>query len=107
MAEGGAKIFQFCKAASKFFCHAKRSGKTRISVTASTAINNCMRIREITENYANNLALGLGKERAQDQRIMEKNRTRKPTRTKRLKDNIGYNIGMGGPHGGNWGNSGI
>jgi hypothetical protein len=67
-----------------------------------------MRIKEITENYANNLTLGLGKERDQDQRIMEKNRTRKARpNEQRLKDNIGYNIGMGGPHGGNWGNSKI
>ena len=98
--------FSVLQSGKQIFCHAKRSGKTRISVTASPAINNCMKIKEITENYVNNSAMGLGKERAQDQRIMEKNRTRK-TRDKRLKDNIGHNIGMGGPHGGNWGNSGI
>lgn len=45
-------------------------------------------------------------ERSQDQRLLEKPRTRK-LKPKRLKDNIGYNIGMGGPHGGNWGNSKI
>lgn len=58
------------------------------------------------ENRAANHHMGAGAERPQDQRIMERPRTRK-LKPKRLKDNIGYNIGMGGPHGGNWGNSGI
>jgi hypothetical protein len=66
-----------------------------------------MRIKEIVENRATNHHMGAGQERAQDQRIMEKNRTRKTARTKRLKDNIGYNIGVGGPWGGNWGNTPI
>jgi hypothetical protein len=66
-----------------------------------------MRIKEITENYANNSTLGLGKERDQDQRIMEKNRTRKARpNEQRLKDNIGYNVGMG-QVGGQWANSRI
>ena len=66
-----------------------------------------MRIKEITENYANNLTLGLGRERDQDQRIMEKNRTRKARpNEQRLKDNIGYNVGMG-IAGGQWANSRI
>ena len=66
-----------------------------------------MRIKEITENWANNHHLGAGMERAQDQRIMERPRTRKQAKERKLKDNIGYNIGMGGPHGGTWANTRI
>ena len=65
-----------------------------------------MRYYEFQENYVGNHHQGAGHERVQDQKIMEKPRTRK-TRNKRLKDNIGYNIGMGGPHGGQWANTRI
>jgi hypothetical protein len=66
-----------------------------------------MRIREITESHMGMHTPNQGPlERSQDQRLLEKPRTRK-LKPKRLKDNIGYNIGMGGPHGGNWGNSKI
>ena len=66
-----------------------------------------MRIKEIVENRVTNHHMGLGRERPQDQRILEKNRTRKTGRERRLKDHIGYNIGVGGPFGGTWGNSKI
>ena len=62
-----------------------------------------MRIKEITENYISNPHMGAGSERVQDQRIMEKPRTRK--RERKLRDNIGYTIGHG-PAAGQWGNSG-
>jgi hypothetical protein len=67
-----------------------------------------MRIKEITENYVNNSAMGLGKERAQDQRIMEKPRTRKPNRERKLKDHVGSIMSIGyRSGGGGWGNSRI
>jgi hypothetical protein len=62
-----------------------------------------MRIKEITENYVSNAHMGAGSERSQDQRLLEKPRTRKHNR--KLKDNIGYSIGTG-PASGSWSNSG-
>lgn len=67
-----------------------------------------MRIKEITENYVNNTAMGLGKERPQDQRIMERPRTRKQNKEKKLKDHVGSVISIGYKDAsGAWGNSKI
>jgi len=67
-----------------------------------TALHIPFRLK-ITENYISNTHQGAGSERSQDQRIMEKPRTRKHTR--KLKDNIGYSIGDGLATG-SWANSG-
>jgi len=62
-----------------------------------------MKVKEIIENHAANRHLGLGKERAQDQRIMEKPRQQR--REKRLKDNAAFGLGNQ-TVGGNWAASG-
>jgi len=62
-----------------------------------------MRIKEITENYISNRHMGLGSQRADDQRIMEKPRTK--SREKQLKDNTAFGIGDRAASGA-WANSG-
>jgi hypothetical protein len=67
-----------------------------------------MRIREITENWANNHHMGMGTERPQDQRLLEKPRMakhRKQNRELTLKDNIGMTIGHTAASG-SWANTG-
>lgn len=68
-----------------------------------------MLIREITETkWASNTDLGLGSERAQDQRLLEKPRVKRKTRERRLKDHAVDVVSIGhGAAGGNWGNSRI
>jgi len=62
-----------------------------------------MRIKEITENYISNSHMGMGSERVQDQRIMEKPRNKR--REKKLKDNTAFGMGDRAA-GGNWANTG-
>jgi len=105
----GGKIFQLAKLERKFF-QGEAQRKTRNSAFSWQwiIINTSMRIKEITENYVNNSAMGLGKERPQDQRIMEKPRTRKPNRERKLKDHVGKIMSIGyETGGGGWGNSRI
>jgi hypothetical protein len=105
----GGKIFQLAKLERKFF-QGEAQRKTRNSAFSwqRITINTSMRIKEILENYVNNSAMGAGKERVQDQRIMEKPRTRKPSRERKLKDHVGSIMSIGYQSGGGgWGNSRI
>lgn len=62
-----------------------------------------MRIKEITENYVSNRHMGIGSERAPDQRVME--RPKPKSREKKLKDNTAFGMGDRAA-GGNWANTG-
>lgn len=95
------------KRQANFFREAQRKTRNSAFSWRRITINISMRIKEIVENRVTNYHMGLGRERPQDQRIMEKNRTRKARpNEQRLKDNIGYNVGMG-QVGGQWANSRI
>jgi hypothetical protein len=62
-----------------------------------------MRYREFQENHATNSHLGLGQERPQDQRVMERPRPKR--KEKKLKDNTAFGMGNQAA-GGNWANTG-
>jgi hypothetical protein len=62
-----------------------------------------MRIKEITENYVSNYHMGIGSERPQDQRILERPKTKR--RERKLKDNAAFGVGTADT-GGQWANSG-
>ena len=68
-----------------------------------------MRIREITETkWASNTDLGIGSERVQDQRLLEKPRTKRKRQEQPLRDHLVGVVSIGtGTAGGNWGNSKI
>jgi hypothetical protein len=62
-----------------------------------------MRFKEFSENHVTNAHMGMGSERVQDQRIMERPRNRR--RERKLKDNTAFGMGDKSA-GGNWANTG-
>lgn len=60
-----------------------------------------MRFTEFSENYVHNTDMGLGSERKQDQRLLEK-----PRKKRKLKDNIQGSVGSSNPAMAPWANSG-
>lgn len=68
-----------------------------------------MKIKEIVETkWASNTAMGMGSERPQDQRLLEKPRVKKKPKERKLKDNLNSIVGIGyGDASGSWANSKI
>jgi len=62
-----------------------------------------MRFKEFSENYIRNQHMGLGSERPDDQRIMERPKTKRKER--KLKDNAAFGLGTADT-GGSWANTG-